>query len=349
LSDQIYLVGYDKGRNVEVQRQWFLGIKIFGHACKFGEQLDFACGGFNLTKGNEMKQTAGGGYDFTDRVAVIFGAGGGMGEGLALELGRRGARLLLSDYEDSTLQAVTSDVRARGGRVVSLRADISKREDVDAVRDAAIANYGDVDLVFNTVGVAAQLARVWEISEMDWRWNFDVNFWGVLHTIRSFVPLLIERGKGHILNTSSTSVMASPPGTAAYVSSKHAVVGVSEILQQDLRAAGSDVRVSIIFPGAVRSKAASGQRNRQPEYGASVVNPEEAMLHQEHLNRNGTTGEVLASRILSEVSEGKFYIFGRAKDLSMSRNWSEAVVNGSLYPPPGDLESPFWGVYGALA
>jgi NAD(P)-dependent dehydrogenase (short-subunit alcohol dehydrogenase family) len=288
--------------------------------------------------------------DTKRKVVVVFGAGGGLGAGMASEFAAGGARVVISDYEQATLTAVHEDLRHRGDDVVMVRADISKLEEVVKVRDAALDRYGDVDVVCNTVGVAGRLAPVWEIADNDWRWNMAVNFWGVLHVIQAFVPVLMKRGGGHILNTASTAVFTPPPGPGAYVTTKHAVIGVSEVLQQDLRAAGSDVRVSVILPGVVRSQASSAQRNRQPEFAATAQrSAEEEAIHQAHLDVNGTPGELLARRIIEEMAQDKFYIFGRAKDIAKVASKSENTMVGALAPPPGDLSQPYGGVYGALA
>jgi NAD(P)-dependent dehydrogenase (short-subunit alcohol dehydrogenase family) len=284
--------------------------------------------------------------DFSGKTVVVLGASGGLGSGMATRFAARGARLVLSDYEASALGSVEATLRESGAEVISIQADVSKQSDVEVIKAAALAEFSDVDIVCNTVGVAALNARVWDISDDDWRWNLAVNFWGVLNVIRSFVPLLIARGAGHILNAASTTAVITPvSGAGAYIACKHAVVGVSEVLQQDLRAVGSDVRVSVIFPGTVKSRFASGQRNRQPEYGQPVVrSAEEEALHQAHLDGNGTPGEVLAERVIAEMRAGRFYIFGRDKDIAWTEKRSAGIVSGTLAPAPG-----IPGRYDALA
>jgi NAD(P)-dependent dehydrogenase (short-subunit alcohol dehydrogenase family) len=284
--------------------------------------------------------------DFSGKTVVVLGAGGGLGSGMAIRFAARGARLVLSDYEAGALGSVEATLRESGAEVISIQADISKQPDVEAIKAAALARFGDVDIVCNTVGVAALHAWVWDISDDDWRWNLAVNFWGVLNVIRSFVPLLVARGSGHILNTASTTAVITPVAEGgAYIACKHAVVGVSEVLQQDLRGVGSDVRVSVIFPGTVKSRFASGQRNRQPEYGQPTVrSAEEEALHQAHLDGNGTPGEVLAERVIAAMGAGKFYIFGRDKDIVRAKERSAGIISGTLAPAPGKP-----GQYGALA
>jgi NAD(P)-dependent dehydrogenase (short-subunit alcohol dehydrogenase family) len=278
-----------------------------------------------------------GGQDFSGKTVIVLGAGGGLGSGIAKRFGARGARLVLSDYEASTLGSVEVSLRESGAEVISIQADISKQPDVEAIKTAALLRFGDVDIVCNTVGVAARDAWVWDISDNDWRWNLAVNFWGVLNVIRSFVPLLVARGSGHILNTASTRVVTTPrAGAGAYIASKHAVVGVSEVLQQDLRAVASNVRVSVILPGTIKSRFESGQRNRQPEYGQSALRPaEEQALYRAHLD-SGTLGEVLAERAIAELGAGKFYIFGRDEDIVRAEERSAGIVGGMLAAAPAN-------------
>jgi NAD(P)-dependent dehydrogenase (short-subunit alcohol dehydrogenase family) len=275
--------------------------------------------------------------DLRGKTVVVLGAGGGLGSGMATRFAARGTRIVISDYEGSSLRALEARLRDSGVEVASVQADVSKPADVEAIKVAAVDQFGGVDIVCNTVGVSVSAlhARVWEISEEDWRWVLAVNFWGVLNVIRTFVPVLVARGSGHILSTASTVAMTAPiPGSGPYVASKHAVIGVSEALQQDLRAAGSDVRVSVILPGTVKSKFASNQRNRQPEYGPPVHAAKEEALQQAHIDKNGTPGEVLADKIIAEMCAGRFYIFGRDKDIDWVEKRSAGIVCGTLPPPP---------------
>src|SRR5207247_2617473 len=113
--------------------------------------------------------------------------------------------------------------------------------------------------------------RAWELTVDDWRWIYDVNVFGVVHGIRHFVPALLAEGGGHVLITASNTAVTTAPALAPYVSSKHAVLALAEVLQHDLLAVGSDVHVSVSLPSAIRSGMADAVRNRPLDYGSAVV------------------------------------------------------------------------------
>jgi NAD(P)-dependent dehydrogenase (short-subunit alcohol dehydrogenase family) len=252
-----------------------------------------------------------------------------------MKMAERKSRLVVSDYEAPTLERTAHDLQQLGATVLAQRTDVSDPDDVDALRDAAITRFGHVDVVFNTVGVGVSASEpVWTAPLDDWRWVMSVNFGGVVNIIRSFVPHMVERNTGHVLNTSSTTAVAPPlANLALYLTSKHAVVGISEALQQDLRAAGSDVRVSVVFPGAVRSRMATAQRNRQPRFGPARLDEAHSVQLQTYLDRQ-PAGEVVAARILEQMDAGRFYIFGRDEEVALVAERGAGITRGHLPMPP---------------
>ena len=131
----------------------------------------------------------------------------------------------------------------------------------DALRDRALDRFGAVHLVHNNAGVGVG-GPIWEVSEEDWRWILDVNLWGVVHGINTFVPLLMEQGEGHVVNTASIAGLVASPFLGPYNATKQAVVAISETLFKDLQLAGSPVGVSVLCPGFVQTRIDESERNR---------------------------------------------------------------------------------------
>ena len=187
-----------------------------------------------------------------ERVAVITGAASGIGLALALEAAAHGMAVALSDVGEEKLLAAKALVEARGVRVIAVRADVSKLEDVQMLHDRTVAELGDPWLVANNAGIT-KLALTWDHQMSDWRRMFDINVFGVVNGLQVFLPGLRKRDSGYILNTSSAAGLVTIPAAAAYVASKHAVVGLSETLYRELQATHSSVGLSVLCPALVRT------------------------------------------------------------------------------------------------
>lgn len=189
--------------------------------------------------------------DLAGKVAVVTGGGAGIGRALALAFAAEGMRVVIADREGDRAADVAAEVAAAGGTALAQRCDVSDAAAVDALRDATIAAYGRVDILCNNAGVV-QSGPLAEAPQEDWNWVFDVNVWGVVNGIRSFVPQLKRQGGGHILNTASLSGLYAMPAYGVYTASKYAVVAISETLRIEL--APSGIGVSVLCPGWVRSR-----------------------------------------------------------------------------------------------
>jgi NAD(P)-dependent dehydrogenase (short-subunit alcohol dehydrogenase family) len=183
-------------------------------------------------------------------VAVVTGAASGIGRSLALRLAREGCQLALADIDAGGLAETVAAVRNTGTRASLHRVDVAALDQMTAFRDAVLGEHGRVDLLVNNAGVAL-LGNVAEVSLDDIRWLLDINFWGVVHGAKLFLPALQERPEAHIVNVSSAFGLIAPPGNAAYCASKFAVRGFSEALAHEL--AGGKVRVSTVHPGGIRT------------------------------------------------------------------------------------------------
>ncbi|NYI78340.1 SDR family NAD(P)-dependent oxidoreductase [Nocardioides panzhihuensis] len=191
------------------------------------------------------------------RVAVVTGGASGIGYALARAMSREGAAVVIADVEQPALDRAAAELG-----VVGILTDVSRAADVERLAGEVIGRHGRVDLVINNAGVA-RIAPFHELSEDDFAWVLDVNLWGVIHGMRTFVPLLESTSAdGFLLNTASIAGLRNGPGLAAYTASKFAVVALTETLDQELRARDSSLGVGVLLPAMVRTGITDSERNR---------------------------------------------------------------------------------------
>ncbi|MDH3655201.1 MAG: SDR family NAD(P)-dependent oxidoreductase [Myxococcales bacterium] len=196
---------------------------------------------------------------FENKVAAITGAGSGIGRALAVELGRQKCDVALSDLNEEGLMDTVEQVRGLGVRVTSQRVDVADREAVHAWADQVVDEHGKVNLIFNNAGVALA-STVEGMSYGDFEWLMDVNFWGVVHGTKAFLPHLKASGDGHIINLSSVFGLAGIPSQSAYNSAKFAVRGFTESLRQELDMMSYGVSASSVHPGGIKTGIARSSR-----------------------------------------------------------------------------------------
>jgi NAD(P)-dependent dehydrogenase (short-subunit alcohol dehydrogenase family) len=190
------------------------------------------------------------------KVAVVTGAGSGIGRQLAFELARRGARLAVSDVDEAGLAATADRARALGAEVFGARVDVSDRAAVIEHAAEVAGFFGVVHQVYNNAGVAGGTT----VLDSDWA-DYDrilgVNLFGVIHGTKAFLPHVIASGDGHVVNVSSLNGVLAQASLNAYSASKFAVRGFTEALRSELLMAGSPVQVSVVHPGGVRTNIAT--------------------------------------------------------------------------------------------
>lgn len=196
---------------------------------------------------------------FSGKVAAITGAGSGIGRALALRLARRGCHLALCDVNERGLAATVEWARRTGVRVSGDRVDVANREAVYRWADRVAEEHGRVNLVFNNAGVALGSA-IEGGSYEDFEWLFDINFWGVVHGTKAFLPHLRASGEGHVVNVSSVFALISVPGQGAYNASKAAVRGFTDALRMELEMSGAPVSATSVHPGGINTNISRNSR-----------------------------------------------------------------------------------------
>jgi len=260
--------------------------------------------------------------DFTGKVAVITGAASGIGRAIAERSVKEQIKVVLADVEEGPLARAEEELKAAGGTVLAVRTDVSKRSDVEQLARTAFDAFGQVHLLFNNAGVAAG-GSPWEASWNDWEWALGVNLWGVIHGVKVFTPLMLAQNtECHIINTASAAGLVVGSGSAPYSVTKHAVVALSENLYLSLQQKQSQVKVSVLCPGVVRTNIFDVERNRPAE----LRNPPAPLSPEMEAGRAairavleaGMPSELVADQVFEAIREEKFYLL-------TDQRWMEAV------------------------
>ncbi|SDN79134.1 SDR family oxidoreductase [Afipia sp. GAS231] len=188
--------------------------------------------------------------------AAVTGAASGIGRALALELAARGCDLALADRDEAGLIELAAEIGRNGARKVSVhRVDVGEPDQIRDFATAAIAAHPQLNILINNAGVAL-LGTFAEVEQAQMEWLININFWGVVHGTRAFLPHLSNQRAAHIVNVSSIFGIIAPPGQTAYCASKFAVRGFSESLRHELAMANSPVQLSVVHPGGVSTNIA---------------------------------------------------------------------------------------------
>lgn len=252
--------------------------------------------------------------ELSGKTAVITGAGSGIGRELAFACAREGLGILLADIDEAGMRETQAAIAPLGVGVESIRCDVSKPLEVEALADRAWQRFGAVHLLFNNAGVAVA-GPAWAATLEDWKWTLDINLMGVVHGVRSFVPrMLAQGGECHVVNTASVAGLVDIAGSAVYCVSKHGVVALSECLYHDLRVAGAAIGVSVLCPAYVNTGIGDSARHRPSELAATnpLAAPYEEAV-REALRSGRLTATDVARATLDAVKSGRFYILTHGK------------------------------------
>jgi len=203
--------------------------------------------------------------EFKNKVAVITGASNGIGFGIAERCAQLGMKVVLAGINSENLANAEERLTSSGATLLSVRTDVSKREDVEALAQKTMETFGAVHLLVNNAGVAAG-ASAWESTWEEWEWVMNVNWWGVLYGVKIFTPLMIAQdAEAYIVNVASVAGFLPDHPCAPYQVTKHAVVSLTENLYYSLAEQNSKVKASVLCPGWVKTEILKAERNRPPE------------------------------------------------------------------------------------
>jgi NAD(P)-dependent dehydrogenase (short-subunit alcohol dehydrogenase family) len=229
----------------------------------------------------------------SDGVAVVTGAGSGIGRGLALRLAALGSAVALADVDEAGLMDTAAALRGKRAAATTHVVDVADEEAVRAFADDVVARHGRVTLLINNAGVALY-GTFEEIALDDFRWLMGINFWGTVYGVRYFLPVLKKQPRGHIVNVSSVFGLVAPAGQVAYATSKFAVRGFSEALRHELE--GSSVGLSVVHPAGVKTEIA---RRARLAAGVPASRKVEGAATLDRVSK--TSPEQAADRILQGV------------------------------------------------
>ncbi len=258
---------------------------------------------------------------FKGAVAVVTGAASGIGQALALRLAREGCVLALADIDEARLAKTAEEARKAGATVSTHKVDVADRLAMTDFRDAVMQQHRRINLLVNNAGVAL-VGSVEQLSLEEIEWLIGINFWGVVHGVKLFLPFLRQQRDAHIVNLSSIFGVIAPPGQAAYSASKFAVRGFTEALRHEL--AGSHIQVSSVHPGGIRTRIAASAR---PAAAIDAREREAMAARFDKLAK--TTPEQAAERILRGIKAnekriligGDAYLLDRLQRLFPVKYW----------------------------
>jgi NAD(P)-dependent dehydrogenase (short-subunit alcohol dehydrogenase family) len=231
-----------------------------------------------------------------DAAAVITGAGSGIGAAFAVELAKRGGRVVCSDIDENAARATADTIEADGGNALALRCDVAQIDDVTVLAIQAQSWFGGPPtLVINNAGVGAGGLPIGEMSLDDWQWVFDINLWGPIHGCHVFAPILREAGYGGIINVASAAAFGAAPGMAAYNVSKAGTLSLSETLAAEL--SGTGVNVTVLCPTFVKTNIVDAGR----------ISDKSTQLADRLMRWTGFSPERVARTCLDTLDRGGLY------------------------------------------
>ena len=250
-------------------------------------------------------------------VAVVTGAGSGIGAALAAAFGAAGMRVVLADVEVAALEGVAASLRAKGIEALAVSTDVSDAEAVARLARTSVERFGRVDVLCNNAGVSTFNALA-DQTMTDWRWVLGVNLWGVVNGMQSFVPILRKQGTpAHIVSTSSIAgLWSGVPFIGPYAVSKVGVVSLSETLRDELRAENSPIGVSVLCPSSVSTHVMEAERNRPQELGSeqrtATAEQVRLMIRDGLFGPDGKSPEEVAAITLDAIRKNRFWIITHA-------------------------------------
>jgi NAD(P)-dependent dehydrogenase (short-subunit alcohol dehydrogenase family) len=281
---------------------------------------------------------------FTGKAIAIIGCATGLGNGMARQFASEGANLALADVNEEKLAALAEVARNLGAQVVTMRVDVSNRDEVNGFAVLARSTYGHLGIVCSNAGVAEMAAPAWEKSDNDWKWVFGVNFFGLVNAANAFLPDMIDQQTGHFVATVSNSALIAPTNMATYTSSKKAALGYCETLRHDLDQIGSPVVVSAICPGKMDTEMPYNMQARPEAFPGRAPSDEEARLMKAFLADGGLSADEAAAIAIEGIAEQRFFILTDRQDAEATVAWAHALSSSGQLAGLDSDKSRFRGI-----
>jgi NADP-dependent 3-hydroxy acid dehydrogenase YdfG len=247
--------------------------------------------------------------ELNDKTAVITGGASGIGRAMARRFVAAGANVVVGDIEEPAIVDTVAELEAAGGAALGVRCDVADAASVDALRDAAVERFASVDVVCLNAGVAAG-GPMHELDLIDWRWTLDVNLYGVINGISTFLPAMHAANSGHLVITASVAGLLSYPWMGPYNASKHAVASIGETLHHEL--AGTGVNVSVLCPGLVNTNILDSDRNRPEQLRKPALAEDDGISELRDMAvaiyEDAMDPSVVADQVHDAIVAGQFWI-----------------------------------------
>ena len=262
--------------------------------------------------------------ELRDRVAVVTGAGSGIGRALAERFAAEGMRVVVADVDEARARETEALLKGRGARTLAVQVDVQQAAAVEALAARTLEAFGAVHVLCNNAGIAGVARASWEVSLEGWEQVLGVNLWGVVHGIRTFVPIMLQQGtEGHVVNTASMAGLMSLPLLSPYHATKFAVVTISESLHMELGMTGAPVRVSVLCPGFVRTNIGQDSLNDP------CSEAEAAMMEAfRRLIAEGLDPARVAECVVDAIRAERFWVFSHPELVAAVQQRAESIVAG---------------------